>query len=389
MNALFMEACALQDELTEYRRELHRIPELGLQLPKTAAFICKKLEEFGIPYHLYPEISCITAVLGRGEKCFLLRSDIDALPIRETSSEAYASENENMHACGHDMHAAVLLGAARLLKAHESELKGKVKLLFQAGEETFTGAEAAMNAGVLEDPHVDAGFAMHVASTAPVGLIGYGDKPMSSCYGFKITLTGKGAHGSTPELGIDPIAAAAQLYLAYQELIAREIPASAEAVLTVGMFNAGTAPNIIPDTAELQGTLRTFNEDVRKYLIQRMHETAEYVAKTYRCTASFDAVYDVPDVRNDPDITACVIEAAEELETGFKVMNVVHTMGSEDFAFISHQLKTAYFIIGAGVDDPSKRVAHHNAGVVFNEKCLAAGAAVYAKTAMKWLEKHG
>ena len=195
----------------------------------------------GVVFQLYEDSSTIVAQIGQGEKCFLLRSDMDALPVCEESGEPFASQNGCMHACGHDMHAATLLGAAKILKAHEKELKGVVKLLFQSGEETFSGAREAIKAGVLENPEVNAAFAMHVAPNMENGVIQYGKHPMTSVYGFRITLTGKGTHGSTPENGVDPINTGVHLYLAFQELIAREISALDEAVLTIGHFEGGKA----------------------------------------------------------------------------------------------------------------------------------------------------
>ncbi|MBR2670451.1 MAG: amidohydrolase [Solobacterium sp.] len=388
MDQIIQEAFALQEDLTAYRHYLHQNPELGLNLPVTSSFIRSKLDEFGIPNTFSEASNCVTAVLGQGEKCIMLRADMDALPIKEDTGEPFSSNNEYMHACGHDLHAAALLGAARLLKAHESELKGKVKLLFQAGEETFTGADAALKDGVLENPHVDVGFAMHSTAVGPIGLIAYGKQPMSSCFGFKITVIGKSAHGSSPEDGIDPIAAAVHIYLAYQELLAREVPAKDEAALTIGQFNGGSAPNIIPETVEMQGTLRTFNDEVRINLINRMKEAAEYVCKAYRCKCQFDTLYDVPVVINNPEMTDCVLEAINALDAGLVTRDMVHTMGSEDFAFISQKLPTTYFAFGAGVEDVSRRRPHHNPKVVFNDKALPIGAAIYTKVAMHWLEKN-
>lgn len=194
-----------------------------------------------VPFHTIVNGNDVVAQLGEGEPCLLLRADMDALPVAETSGVDFASTNGCMHACGHDMHTTSLLGAAKLLKAHEAELCGTVKLLFQPGEETFNGAEACIKDGVLESPHVDAAVATHVASIAPVGLVAYGDVPNAAVYGFKITLTGKGAHGAMPALGIDPINTAVHIYLALQELIAREVPADQEATLTIGQLSAGSA----------------------------------------------------------------------------------------------------------------------------------------------------
>ena len=177
-NQLLKEANEFQEKLSAWRRALHQIPEIGLHLPKTVAFVKKELEQMDIPYTVYEESSCIVALIGSGEKCFMLRSDMDALPVREESGEPFASENGCMHACGHDMHTTTLLGAAKLLKSHERELKGTVKLLFQSAEETFQGAKAAVDAGVLENPRVDAAFAMHVAPNSENKKIIYGEYPM-------------------------------------------------------------------------------------------------------------------------------------------------------------------------------------------------------------------
>ena len=272
-NTMFQqEAQRLQEQLVQWRRSLHQIPETGIRLPQTMAFIRQRLEEMNISYELHEEISCITATVGSGEKCFLLRSDVDALPVTEEAELPFRATNGCMHGCGHDMHGTILLGAAKLLKAHESELKGTVKLLFQSGEEVFLGAKSAIAAGVLENPKVDAAFAMHVIAMMPVGVLMTGKEAMSSVNGFKITLTGHGGHGSMPETAVDPINAAVQVYLALQSLIAREIGGSEEAVLTIGQFTAGEASNIIPERAVLQGTLRTFREDVRQRLLKRIRE---------------------------------------------------------------------------------------------------------------------
>ena len=260
---IFKEALAMQEEPTTWRHALHQMPELSLDLPKTSAFVQTRLAEMDVPFHTIVNGNGVVAQLGEGEPCLLLRADMDALPVAETSGVDFASTNGCMHACGHDMHTTSLLGAAKLLKAHEAELCGTVKLLFQPGEETFIGAEACIKDGVLESPHVDAAVATHVASIAPVGLVAYGDVPNAAVYGFKITLTGKGTHGAMPALGIDPINTAVHIYLALQELIAREVPADQEATLTIGQLSAGSAFNVIPETAVMQGTLRVFDNDLR------------------------------------------------------------------------------------------------------------------------------
>lgn len=386
---LLQEAQAFQTELIEWRRTLHMNPELDMDLPVTVAFVKDKLTEMGITCEVCEKAGYVTALIGSGKKCFLLRSDMDALPVQEEAEVDYASKNGCMHACGHDLHTTILLGAAKLLKMHEQELKGTVKLFFQPGEETFHGAKAAVAEGILENPKVDVAFAMHVASVAPVGLIGYGGEAMSSVYGFKVTLTGKGGHGSTPEQCVDPINAGVQIYLGLQSLIARECPAAEEAVLTIGNFEPGNAANVIPERAILQGTLRTFKKAITKHMVQRINEVIETVSATYRVQAEVEVLYDVPSVNCSPELIKEFSDSIHALNPDFQILPVYHVMGSEDFAFISDKVPSAYFCIGAGVPDESKRLGQHNPKVVFDENCLPIGAASYAKIAMDWLEKHG
>ncbi|MDO4266487.1 MAG: M20 family metallopeptidase [Eubacteriales bacterium] len=386
---LLKEAKDLSAELVSWRRNLHQIPELDLSLPQTVAFVTSKLKEMDIPYQVIADGAGVVALIGKGDRCFMLRSDMDALPVEEESGVPFASKNGCMHACGHDLHTTILLGTAKILKAHESELKGVVKLLFQPGEETFRGAEKVLECGILENPHVDAAFAMHVGSTTPVGIIAYGDNPMSSVYGFKITISGRGGHGSTPEMCIDPINAGVQIYLALQALIARECPPSAEAALTIGQFAAGHASNVIPDKAVLQGTLRTFDPKVREDMIRRINEIVPAVAEAYRSKTEIEVLSNVPSVVCDKELNAEFAEVISGLDPALQVYPLFHAMGSEDFAFISEKLpNSAYFAIGAADPDQSKWYAQHNPKVLFNEDCLPIGVASYAAVAMNWLSKH-
>lgn len=387
-NQLLKEANALQQELSKWRRALHQMPEIGLHLPKTVEFVAKELEKMGINYTVYEDCSCIVALIGKGEKCFMLRSDMDGLPVTEESGEPFASENGCMHACGHDMHATTLLGAAKLLKEHEGELKGTVKLLFQSAEETFKGAKAALDAGVLENPKVDAAFAMHVAPNSENKKIIYGEYPMTSVYGFRIVLTGKGTHGSTPELGIDPINTGVHVYLALQELVAREISAMEEAVLTIGHFESGSAFNVIPQRAVLEGSLRTFKAEVREYIIRRIHEVTKSVAETYRSEFEIEVLNDVPAVKCDVELNEEIIHSVKELDPELKAYPTFHVMGSEDFSYFGERVPASYFFIGAGVDDEKEWVGHHNPHAKFNETCLPTAVAIYAKAAMDWLKNH-
>lgn len=382
------EAAAMQNQLVSWRRSLHQIPETGIHLPQTMQFIREKLEEMGIAYELHEDISCITATIGSGGKCFLLRSDVDALPVAEEADVPFKSTNGCMHGCGHDLHGTILLGAAKLLQAHEQELKGTVKLLFQSGEEVFLGAKSAIRAGVLENPKVDAAFAMHVIAMMPMDLVFTGKQAMSAVDGFRITLIGHGGHGSMPEQAVDPINAAVQVYLALQSLIAREKGGSEEAVLTIGQFTAGEASNIIPERAVLQGTLRTFDENVRQRLLKRIREVTAGVAMTYRCRQEYEELFSCASVYTDDEVTASVEKSLLKIVPGISIQKNAHGMGSEDFAEITQRVPSAYYTIGAGPEDASRRLGQHNPKIVFNEDILSLGAAIYAQAATDWLAEN-
>lgn len=379
------EAKKIEENIINWRRSLHQIPEIGTKLPKTMEYISSLLDEMEIPYEKYEDISCIVATIGKGEKCFLLRSDVDAIPVTEETELEYKSTNGNMHGCGHDLHGAILLGAAKILKDHEESLNGVVKLFFQSGEETFQGAKAAIEAGLLENPKVDAAFAMHVIAMMPMGLIMTGKEAMSSVDGFKITLNGKCGHGSMPEDTIDPINAAVQVYLALQSLIAREIGGTEEAVLTIGQISAGDAPNVIPERAVMQGTLRTFSPSVRDRLKNRILEVTKGVAETYRCNYEYEVLSDCPSVITDECITDFVEKRIIEIIPNISIVKEAHGMGSEDFAEIAQRVPSAYYLMGASPVDESKRLGQHNPKIEFNEDVLCVGSAIYAKVAFDWV----
>ena len=268
---LLAEAIEMKDEIVENRRAIHRAPEVGAHLPQTVQFVEEKLRLLGYePRELGGGVVAELTGEDMG-RCILLRADMDALKVREKTDLPFRSENGSMHACGHDMHAAMLLGAARLLKAHQSELKGTVKLVFQPDEEGFTGAKAMLKAGVLEVPKPQAAMALHVNSGTPSGLVLCGKGTfMAGCTLFRITVKGVGCHGAMPETGVDPINIAAHIYLALQEITARELPAKTPAIVTMGKFSAGHAPNIIPQEAVIEGTIRTFDRDVTALILRRI-----------------------------------------------------------------------------------------------------------------------
>ncbi len=384
-NELLNQADALGPKLSEWRRELHRRAEVGMCLPNTSAYVQRELTAMGVPFETLLDGSCVVAKLGRGEKCILLRGDMDALSIPEGSGESFASKNGCMHACGHDMHAATLLGAAQLLKLHEGELGGCVKLIFQPGEEIFEGARAAIKAGVLKDPPVGAAFGMHVVPNMDEGVGAV--CIMSSVYGFEIEIAGKGGHGATPSVCIDPIAAGVQIHAGLQELMARECPTPNEAVLTIGRFTSGDAPNVIPDRAILSGTLRTFDDAVAERLIGRIRDMAEGIGKAYRVEIEVRELFCGPVLRSEAHMMALSEECAKECGLVERVVENFKAAGSEDFAYFAQEVPAAFISYGTPAPGVETRYPPHHPKVRFGERLLPRAAATYACVALRWLNE--
>ncbi|HBG5344308.1 TPA: amidohydrolase [Clostridioides difficile] len=389
MSDMFMNlAKQFENDIISWRRYFHKNPEIGMELPNTVNFIQEKLEEFNIEYKVGCNGSSIAGLIGNKNngKCILIRSDMDALPVIEQTELEFKSNNNCMHACGHDAHTAMLLGAAKILKTKENELKGSVKLMFQPGEEVFAGAKAMISEGILENPKVDSAFSMHVVPTMTNKSVVYGKELMSSCYGFKITIRGKGGHGSQPENCIDPINTGVHIYLALQELISRECPPQELATLTLGQFKSGEVCNVIPNDAVLQGTLRTFSPTTRDLLIKRISEVVQSVSTTYRCSADIEVLSNVPALICNDELNRKFISYIYELDQNIRISEFNHTMGSEDFAYISEKVPTCFMYLGAGIEDTSKWYVAHNPKVMFNDNCLALGSAIYAQCAYQWLK---
>ena len=387
---LLKEAEQLKAAITADRRTLHQNPEAGPDLPETAAYVKRRLEEMGYaPQELAGGITVDITGADTG-RCILLRADMDALRIREETGLEFRSENGNMHACGHDCHTAMLLGAAQLLRQHQEELQGTVRLVFQPDEEGFTGAKAMLAAGILEEaPRPQAAMALHVNSGTPSGLVLCGKGVfMAGCTLFRITVSGVGCHGAMPETGVDPINISAHIYLALQEITARELNAKTPAIVTLGRFSAGQAPNIIPQEAVMEGTIRTFDRDVTAQIMRRIGEIAEATAKAFRGSAVVEELASAPPLQNDAALTERMAQCAEAL---FGEKNVYRLseggMGSEDFASYTYELPCAYLLLGAGTAQEDARYGKpmHNESVVFNEDILPRGSALLACGAMQYL----
>ncbi|WP_270296795.1 M20 metallopeptidase family protein [Eggerthella sinensis] len=394
MTTILEEAQALEGEIIANRRWLHEHPEIGFDLPQTTAYVAERLREIGLePEEIVPGGLVATVGDPSSERCFMLRADMDALPIAEETGLPFASSNDYMHACGHDGHTAMLLGAARILKAHEAELAGCVKLMFQPDEEgtapdEICGNEAMINAGVLEDPRVDAAAAIHLMPlTFKRGEVATRlGTAFSSIDDIDIVVHGKGGHGSQPHQTVDPFNIACHLYLAYQNLIAREQDPTEQCVISFGAINGGTAANVIPGDVHMLGTLRTISEHTRARMKERMEALCDGIAAAFGGSAEIQFLRGVPSVYNDPALTDELIDYVEAM-TGAPVSIMDKPMsGSDDMSTISQAVPTTYFLLGTGTEDEGVHYPVHNARTTFDESVFAEGAALTATVAMRWLE---
>ena len=396
---IMQEAAALQEEIKTHRLWLHTHAETGFDLTETKPYVKSTLTEMGYTVQECGKAGLVTTVGKPGGKVILLRADMDALPIAEEADVDFACKNGRMHACGHDMHTAMLLGAAKILKAHESELDGMVKLMFQPAEEIFEGSKDMIVSGVLENPRPDAALMIHVAAGMPlpagtVVVSAPGVSAPAADY-FTIRVHGKGCHGSAPQNGIDPLTAAAHILIALQEIHARELSASDEAVLTIGTFHAGEAGNVIPDTATMGGTIRTYDEKTRAYLKERMTAIAQSIAEAFRASAEVSFGSGCPTLVNDKDLSEKVTGYLKDLLGASHAFTTAELSGgkpargggSEDFAYVSHEVPSLMLALAAG--EPSKGYPYpqHHPKVKFDESVLSTGAAVFVDCAINYLRE--
>lgn len=396
---ILREAKALQEEIKSHRLWLHTHAETGFDLAETKPYVKSALTEMGYTVQECGKAGLVTTVGKPGGKVLLLRADMDALPIAEEADVDFACKNGRMHACGHDMHTAMLLGAAKILKAHESELGGTVKLMFQPAEEIFEGSKDMIASGVLENPRPDAALMIHVAAGMPlpagtVVVSAPGVSAPAADY-FTIRVHGKGCHGSAPQNGIDPLTAAAHILIALQEIHARELSASDEAVLTIGTFHAGEAGNVIPDTATMGGTIRTYDEKTRAYLKERMTAIAQSVAEAFRASAEVSFGSGCPTLINDKALSEKVTGYLKDLLGANRAFTTAELNGgkpargggSEDFAYVSHEVPSLMLALAAG--EPSKGYPYpqHHPKVKFDESVLSTGAAVFVDCAIQYMKE--
>ncbi len=366
-----------REELSRLRRHFHAHPELSLQEHETAAFIERELRLL----HLDDLRTGVgkTGILGtlHGGKpgpVTLLRADIDALPIQEQGDADFRSQrNGAMHACGHDGHIAILLCAARELAARRDEISGTLVFCFQPGEEGYAGNRLMIEDGALENPHVDRTFALHVYSGLDAGKIGVRDGAFfASADEFHLTIRGKGGHGAMPDRAIDPIAAGAYFVTMLQTVVSREIAPKDPAVFTVGKFESGSTFNVIPDQAVMEGTIRSFDKDVRASMPERMERILKGLAQAMR--VEFDLSYRTgyPPTVNDPRINEIVRQTGREMLGAQNVVEHEIIMWAEDMSFMQEERPGAYFVVGARGGD-STSYPHHNARFDMDERALETG----------------
>ena len=375
------------------RRDFHEHPELAHQEVRTAGVVADRLRAIGLDDIRTGIASTgvtglIRGTAGPGGKTVLLRADMDALPIHELNEVEYRSRTDGvMHACGHDAHTAMLLAVTRLLMERRGEFAGTVKVLFQPAEEVPPGgAKPMIDAGVLEDPHVDAAFGMHIAQSDPVGTLSVRPGPyMAAADRFRVVIHGKGGHGAHPHDTIDPVLIGAQIVTALQSLVAREIDPIESGVVTVAAFLAGEAFNVIPETAELRGTVRTFTPANRDLLQERVGALVTGIAAAMRAEATVEYARGYPATVNDPELTELVRRACEATVGSDKVLTGAPMMGAEDFSYFLEAVPGSFFFVGSKNPERGLVWGHHHPRFDLDEAALAVGIEAMVRVALDYL----
>ncbi|MBB4824771.1 hippurate hydrolase [Sporosarcina luteola] len=400
---LFEESKAYEEQIIQDRRYLHQHPEIGFDLPNTQKYIQQRLDEMGIAYKqcgkVPPEVKekyaragfgeqdkCtgVVATIGQGSPCILLRADMDALPIQEeVESEFKSKKDGRMHACGHDSHVAMLLGAAQLLKKHEAELKGTVKLFFQPGEEWGYGSKLMIDDGALENPKVDAAFGIHIMPDQEAGTLSVSKGTLSQAMDtYIVDIQGYGGHSSQPHKTIDANMIMNQLYTSLNLLMTREADPSQSVTFSVGSMSGGTVTNVIPEKAVLSGNMRSYDQKTRDHLCERIPEMIDHVVKAWRGEYS-TTEFHTPTTYNDPEFVDSITPFLEQVMGSDKIADHGVLSGSEDFSYISQAVPSAFVILGTGQEGEAPV---HNPRMKQNEEIFKYGAALHANVAIRWLE---
>lgn len=404
-NTIRQMAQDLREQLVKDRRYLHQIPEIGTDLPETSAYIKKRLDEMGIPWKDcggplpekmmedymaagFPRMEKETGVIasiGSGEPCILLRADMDALPIKEDTPLEFKSVNGYGHMCGHDAHAAMLLGAAQILKQMEDSLPGTVKLMFQPGEETGAGARLMVEDGLLENPAPGAAFGIHVQPSDTTGQAGYAMGVNSASLDtFILKIRGNGGHSSQPQLCTDPLMVMNQVYQAVNLLVGRETDPAAMVALTCGVAKGGAAVNIIPDEAELHIGVRTLNVEAAEHLKKRIPELIDHYVKAWNTDYTL-TTFHTPCTLTNELLCQELVPCLKEVLGGSNVHQIPAMSATEDFGYVTEKVPGMFVFLGAGAPDSAPL---HSPQMVLDEDVLPLGAALHANVAISWLKSH-
>lgn len=390
---------SLQPQLVEWRRHLHQHPELGFKEQLTAAFISQKLQEWGFEQTLDPSVPLryqtgiaktgIVATISssRPGPVLGIRADMDALPIQEENDVPYRSQHDGiMHACGHDGHTAIALGTAYYLAHHREDFAGTVKFIFQPAEEGPGGAKPMIEEGVLKNPDVEAMIGLHLWNNLPLGTVGVRSGAlMAAVECFDCTIFGKGGHGAMPHQTVDSIVVSAQIVNALQTIVARNVDPIDSAVVTVGTLHAGTALNVIADTAKMSGTVRYFNPKLEGYFAQRIEQVIAGICQSQGAGYEFNYVQLYPPLINDARMAELVRSVASDVvETPAGVVPECQTMGGEDMSFFLQEVPGCHFFLGSA--NPSKNLAypHHHPRFDFDETALLMGAEIFVRCVEKF-----
>ncbi|MCA9814213.1 MAG: amidohydrolase [Cyanobacteria bacterium HKST-UBA01] len=386
---MYEEACSLQSRISDFRRHIHSHPELSFQETRTGLYVAEKLKEAGISCRKEVGGAGVVAEIGKGDRVFAIRVDMDALPIKETNAVQYCSKNDGvMHACGHDAHTAMGLGAALLLKK-TPPTNGRVRIVFQPAEEDTnhngkSGATLMMEDGAFDN--VSGVLSLHVFPDLSSGSIAVRSGPvLAACDKFEIKIKGRGSHGAYPEFGLDPVVMSAQIVQAIQTIVSRKNSALEPLVITIGGIRSSTyAPNIISDYVELTGTVRHFYAHTRS-MVKKELEQVLGIATTLGGSFDFKYIEENPPVSNDPGITALVEETALTLLGNDKIQAAEMQMGGDDFSFLSEKFPACYFFLGAMLKDSPRKL--HTETFDIDENCLPVGSAMLASTALNYLKR--
>jgi len=384
---LLEQSRALFPAMIEMRRHIHRHPELSFQEFETCSYICEQLKALQIPYSVVATTG-VVAHIGSGDKCVALRADIDALPIEEETGLEYASKHPGvMHACGHDTHTTMLLAAAQLLKARESELKGTVKLLFQPGEEKTPGGASMMIAeGALANPTPSVIFGQHINPDAPCGELSFVAGPMmASADELYWTIKGSGAHAAQPHKGRDPILCATGLVQHLQSLVTKRRNPLDPGVLTITSIHGGSATNIIPDVVEMKGTLRAFSEQWRFEAWEYLEEQTREYCRLHGCEGVITILKGYPPLVNDADAVAFARDIATSVVGDENVSTFEPKMWAEDFAFYSQHMRSCFWMLGGRPPAVTSMPGLHNPRFAPDEEAMITGAAMLASVALREL----